>query len=406
MPYEGDNMTGLRRSNRSACLYTLHRRGSMSRKRLAEILKLTPAAMSIITRELIEEGLLKEGPSVAGLRAGRREILLETNPRSGWALGVMINVRQAIISAIWLDGTVIFSENVALPLRADAVETVDRLSDLMLKLCSQYSLDLSASVGLGIAVRGLMSRDGRMVRDSFGALNRNDFDICRRFEEKTGLPAILSNNVRALFAAQIFMGKEEKAESQFFLRCEYGVGASFAIDSHIWKGDSGKCAEIGHIPVVLKGGKPCYCGKTGCLETVASPAAICEDTIELLSPDKSPVLWSLTGGDPENVTPEIVLRAARDGDPAAGDVIRKAVSALGSALRSVIYVLDPGKVILYGRIFDDPYFLSLLQDEVRLGLDAGHRVLLERSVFNHSLEDKAAGLLAVTDYLDRGATMQ
>ena len=403
MAYEGDNMTGLRRSNRSACLYTLHRKGSMSRKRLAEALELTPAAMSIITRELIEEGLIKEGPSVAGLKAGRREILLETNPKAAWALGVLINVRQAIISAIWLDGTVIFSETVPLPLRADAEKTVDMLSEMMLKRCSRCSLDLSSSVGLGIAVRGLMSRDGRMVRDSFGALDANDFDICRRFEQRTGIPAVLSNNVRALSSAQIFMGKEEKAESQFFMRCEYGVGASFAIDSRIWMGDSGRCAEIGHIPVVLKGGKPCYCGKTGCLETVASPAAICEDAIEQLSPEKSPVLWSLTGGDPENVTIDTVLRAARDGDPAAGKVVRKAVSALGSALRSVIYLLDPGKVIFYGRIFDDPYFLSLLQDEVRLGLDAGHRILLERSVFNHSLEDKAAGLLAVTDFLSRGA---
>ena len=75
MPYEGDNMTGLRRNNRSACLYALHRQGSMSRKRLAETLKLTPAAVSIITGELIGQGLLREGPLVAEGRAGRRGIL-------------------------------------------------------------------------------------------------------------------------------------------------------------------------------------------------------------------------------------------------------------------------------------------------------------------------------------------
>ena len=405
MPYEGDNMTGLRRNNRSACLYTLHRQGSMSRKRLAEMLKLTPAAMSIITGELIGEGLLREGPAVAEGRAGRREILLELVPGSRWALGVLIHVGQALLSAVRLDGTVIFSEEITLPPSADAEKTVRALSDRLLQLCEIYRLERSDSVGLGVAIRGLTSPDGRSVRDSFGALDRPNFEICKKFEEHTGLHTVLANNVRALFAAQLFLARNEEVTSQFFLRCEYGIGASFAIGGQIWRGDSGQCAEIGHIPAVRRGGKPCSCGKTGCLETVASPVAICEDARAILSPDRTPILWTRSAGRGESVTVEDVLDAAQSGDAGAATVVEQAVQALAAALRSVIYVLDPGKIVLYGRMFDHPYYLSHLLAEVREGLDGGHNVPLERSIYNHMLEDKAAGLLAVTDFFDRGGVL-
>jgi hypothetical protein len=68
----------------------------------------------------------------------------------------------------------------------------------------------------------------------------------------------------------------------------------------------------------------------------------------------------------------------------------------------MIYLIDPGKLVLYGRMFDDPYYLSRLLSEVREGVDAGHNVVIEKSPYNHRLEDKAASLLAVEDFFDNG----
>ena len=79
------------------------------------------------------------------------------------------------------------------------------------------------------------------------------------FEKSTHLPAILSNNVRALFAAQMFLSHDRCTLSQLFLRCEYGIGASLSMRDEIWSGGNGRCAEIGHIQVVRRGGKPCVC---------------------------------------------------------------------------------------------------------------------------------------------------
>nr|MBQ1578147.1 MarR family transcriptional regulator [Oscillospiraceae bacterium] len=110
MPYQGDNLISVKRGNRSAALGILHEKGAMSRKRLAEHMNLTPAAITKIVGEMLEEGLLLEGEILQSSGAGRREILIDLNPEAAVALGVLINLRQAIVSAVRLDGSVIFSE--------------------------------------------------------------------------------------------------------------------------------------------------------------------------------------------------------------------------------------------------------------------------------------------------------
>ena len=139
----------------------------------------------------------------------------------------------------------------------------------------------------------------------------------------------MSNNVRALFAAQLFLADDDGRGSQFFLRCEYGIGAALSMNDHIWHGVTEQCAEIGHIPVIKRGGKPCSCGKSGCLETIASPSAIREDALALLSPEQTPVLWKISREKGrENLNVEDILTAARNGDNGVATVVDQAVSAL------------------------------------------------------------------------------
>jgi predicted NBD/HSP70 family sugar kinase len=396
-------MMGVKRNNRSAALRILHEKGGMSRKRLAESMKLTPAAITKIVGEMLSEGLLMEGEAVSNGTAGRREIMVRLNERHACALGLLINIPWTVISAVWLDGTTVFSETLPLERGSPAEPTVQRLCARLMELSEQHGLTPEQIVGVGVAVRGVTSLDGRSSANSFGAFAERGYPLCERVEALTGLRVVMTNNVRALFAAHMFLSHDEAAGSQFFLRCEYGIGASLSIDGKIWHGVTEQCAEIGHIPVVRRGGKPCACGKSGCLETISSPTAIREDALAILSPERTPVLWKLSedrGAD--TLTLEDVLNAACNGDEGAAEVVDRAVSTLAFALKSVIYLVDPDKIVLYGRMFDHPYYLSRLLSEVREGVDSGHAVEIRTSPYNHQLEDKAASLLAVEDFFDNG----
>ena len=403
MSYKGDNLMSVKRTNRSVALRALHEKGAMSRKRLAESMNLTPAAITKIVGEMISDGLLSEGEMLASGNAGRREILVDINTQAACGLGVLINLRQAILSASWLDGSVIFAEEVPLPASAPTEETARRLSKRLLELLAENGITRERVVGLGIAVRGITSEDGRMVRNSFGALGETEYPLCALFEELTGFRCLLENNVRSLLAAQMFLSKDETTGSQFFLRCGYGIGAALSIDGKIWHGVTAQCAEIGHIPVIRRGGKPCHCGKSGCLETIASPGSIREDALQILSKEKTPLLWRrcLEQGK-EDLSVFDVFTAASNGDEGAAGIVDQAVQALASAVKALIYLVDPGKIVLYGSLFEDPYYLSRLSSELQEGVDARHHVLIEKSRYNQQLESRAACLLAVQDFIDNG----
>lgn len=402
MAYKGDNLMSVKRTNRSVALRALHEKGAMSRKRLAESMNLTPAAITKIVGEMISDGLLFEGEILSSGNAGRREILVDINVRKACGLGVLINLRQAILSGTWLDGSVIFAEEIPLEANAPAEGTAKQLSQRLLELLDGNDIARERVIGLGIAVRGITSEDGRTVRNSFGALAETDYPLCALFEELTGFHCIMENNVRSLLAAQMFLSRDETAGSQFFLRCGYGIGAALSINGRIWHGVTAQCAEIGHIPVIRRGGKPCHCGKSGCLETIASPGSIREDALAILSPEKTPLLWQKFHARPEMLNVFDVFSAASNGDEGAAGIVDYAVQALGTAIKALIYLVDPGKIVLYGSLFEDPYYLSRLSSELQEGVDTRHDVLIEKSCYNQELEDKAACLLAIQDFIDNG----
>ena len=406
MSYKGDNLMSVKRTNRSVALRALHEKGAMSRKRLAESMNLTPAAITKIVGEMIGDGLLSEGEMLSSGNAGRREILIDINAQRACGLGVLINLRQVILSATWLDGSVIFAEELPLEANAPSEETAVRLSRRLLELTEEYGIERERVIGLGIAVRGITSEDGRMVRNSFGALAETDYPLCALFEQLTGFRCVLENNVRSLLAAQMFLSRDAASGSQFFLRCGHGIGAALSIDGKIWHGVTAQCAEIGHIPVIRRGGKPCHCGKSGCLETIASPGSIREDALAAFSEEKTPLLWrKYRGRKPEELSVFDVFSAASSGDEGAAAIVDQAVQAMGMAIKALIYLVDPGKIILYGSMFEDPYYLSRLSSELQEGMDARHDAEIVKSRYNQQLEDKAACLLAVRDFMDHGGIL-
>lgn len=406
MQYKGDNLSGVKRANRSAVLRILHERGGMSRKRLAEKIELTPAAITKIVSEMIDEGLLAEGCALKSEGAGRREVNIEINPQARCALGLFINLNQAVLSALWLDGTVIFSESIATGSRISAEALVAQLCSKLMELSAEHGISRSKILGIGIAVRGITSADGLTVKDSFGALDTEDCPLAEMVEKASGLKVVMANNVRALLAAHVFMSGVDDFRSRFFLRCEYGIGAALSIDNRIWHGYTEQCAEIGHVPFIRRGGKPCSCGKSGCLETVASPTAIVDDALAILSPSETPVLWQISQSHGTGeISLEDVFTAARNGDAGVAEIVERAVIALSSALKSVIYIIDPEEIVLYGRMFNNSYYLDKLLAEMHEGVDSRHGTQILVSPFNRLLEDRAAGLLMIESFMKNGGIL-
>jgi glucokinase len=185
-------------------------------------------------------------------------------------------------------------------------------------------------VAVGVVVPGIVDETAGTAVFSAN-LGWRDVPLRRLLEERLGVPAALGHDVRAGALAEGRLGAGRGEERFLFVALGTGIAGGIGIGGRIEPGAHGSAGEIGHV-VVRPGGRACGCGGRGCLETVASAAAVAR-------------AWAEAGGEPDAAA---CATAARAGDPAAAAVWQEAVDALADGLTVAQSLLDPAVVILGG----------------------------------------------------------
>ncbi|MGW7284971.1 ROK family protein [Streptomyces sp. NPDC054847] len=148
-----------------------------------------------------------------------------------------------------------------------------------------------------------------------------------------GVPVALGHDVRTGGLAEGRIGAGRGTDRFLFVPLGTGIAGAIGIDGTIEAGAHGCAGEIGHI-VVRPGGPACGCGQRGCLETLASAAAVTR-------------AWAAAAGDPTADAADCA-RAVEAGDKAATRVWHEAVDALADGLVTALTLLDPRTLIIGG----------------------------------------------------------
>ena len=117
-----------------------------------------------------------------------------------------------------------------------------------------------------------------------------------------------------------------------YVKVGSGISGGFILNQQIYRGSMGTAGEIGHIPIDFNGAL-CYCGRFGCLETVASKNAILMEAQRFSS-----MVTTL---------PQ-VIEAAREGDLACASALARAGKYLGFVLAGLVNSLNPSLIVLDG----------------------------------------------------------
>ncbi|MFJ3162366.1 ROK family protein [Streptomyces kanasensis] len=152
-------------------------------------------------------------------------------------------------------------------------------------------------------------------------------------ERLGGLPVALGHDVRTGGLAEGRVGAGRGADRFLFVPLGTGIAGAIGIDGTIEAGAHGCAGEIGHI-VVRPGGPACGCGGRGCLETLASAAAVTR-------------AWAEASGDPDADAADCA-EAVASGDVRAVRVWQDAVDALADGLVTALTLLDPRTLIIGG----------------------------------------------------------
>ena len=211
--------------------------------------------------------------------------------------------------------------------------------------------------GVGLAVPGLVD-EARGVALRAVNLPWRDLALAKVASGRLGLPVLLSHDVRAAAAAEAALGAGRGADDFLFVAIGTGIGAAIVHGGRPFLGAHGRAGELGHV-VVEPGGPPCACGARGCLEAIASAAAI-ERAYAAAGGGRGRA--GDGGGDRDDAARGVgdregagdgasareVAALAQADDPVAREVWARAARALGAALADAVALLDPGLVVVGG----------------------------------------------------------
>jgi glucokinase len=198
--------------------------------------------------------------------------------------------------------------------------------------------------------------------------------------QRLNLPATLGHDVRAGGLAEARLGSGRGYRHVLVVPIGTGIAAAHVVDGRVFSGAHGAAGEIGHI-VVRPGGPRCGCGNYGCLETIASAAAVARRYAERT-------------GTPE--TAERVGALAAAGDEAATGVWAEAVDALADGLLTGIALFDPEIVVIGGGLAEaGEALLAPLRSALKARITFHREPVLQRAALGDEAGCLGAALLAM-----------
>ena len=318
---------------RTAVLALLARRGPLSRGQIADLLDLSPATITQGTRRLLAEGLLVQEAPRPSPGGGRPSIPLALVPESAHTIGVQVAHEHVTGVTSRLDGTVVHSFRHAFdPAAPDAVETLITLIRTEIDEVERRGLPLS---GVGVAVPGIVEPVTGTLSMSV-RLGWTGLPLAARLRSALGVPVFVDNDISAVTAAERLYGPGADEADFLLAAIGQGIGLGMVLDGAPYRGAAGAAGEFGHMPV-QPDGPDCVCGNRGCLESLVSTEALLRTAHE-------------AGIVPAESELDDLGTAARDGDPAAAQLLQTAATLLGRALAGVVNLLGPRSVIVIGEI--------------------------------------------------------
>lgn len=331
---------GLSTGSKAALVHLLVH-GPASRAELARQLGVSAASLTRISRTLVEGDLVRESDTPEPQRLGRPSQAMEVNVDRAHLLGFKLSAQQIDVVRTDLRATILHQRT--LPLTGTSPEVVvDAIVDAV---NDEIAVDPLVS-SIGVSLAGPVSPRTEVIPIS-PFLGWRDVPLVQMLRDRTGLPAVVENDVRALTAAEHWFGAAAGCTDFALVTIGAGVGCGIVVDDRLIDGEAGGGGQIGHLPV-SDYGPICERGHRGCVRSYLSSGAMVGSAAMAL-------------GRPDLSYAEL-LDLARGHNLVAERVLQDAAHALGTVIGVIAAMTAPQKVLISG---EGVAMVPLVIDQVR-----------------------------------------
>ncbi len=335
----------VRRQNRGLVLETLRQHGPLARITLGRQTGLSPATITSISGQLIDEGLVysigeDEEVSIKAKR-GRPQTRLALNPQATNILAISISVDG--VELVFADFTGATHAPVKLRLDTYEIPKEDFGPRVALEVkanAKKLEIPLTSIKRIGVAVQGVADTIKGEIPWS-PAFRARDIPVVRPLERLLGIPCSIGNNANMIAEALIAAGRKKYGGNTAVVFLGHGVGLGLILNGAVYEGANGRAGEFGHMNH-LPDGPLCRCGRHGCLEAFSADYGIMR-----LANDRRGNDFDVHAAVLDDDMRGLEL-AAQAGDEAALNAFTRAGEALGFGIARLIALINPQRVVLAG----------------------------------------------------------
>ncbi len=363
-----------------------YKEGNKSISELCSITKNSIPTITFMLNELIrEDWVMNYG--ISHSTGGRKPALFGLNPKSAFIIGVDLSRRYTNIGLFDLHNNQIGDIRELSSGLADSENILNLLKEQVDSLLLSTGVSRGQLLGAGIAIPGIFNiREG--ISYSYPIFGERP--VKETFEALLNMDIYIEHDTRTMALGEQWFGVAANFNNVLFLNIGSGIGLSMILSGELYKGRSGYSGEFGHIQMDPQG-ELCYCGRIGCLETLASGTAVVNRAKELISNGKSSIISKMTGYNTERINLKTIINAANSGDLLSIELLESTSEYLAKGLSVLIHLFNPDAVIIGGEMAEAG---SLIKDPLvqKLGKYTILKLKQDSAVIISTLKERA-GLL-------------
>jgi predicted NBD/HSP70 family sugar kinase len=372
---------------------------------------LSRQAVSLITRRLMDRGLVETDGTLSAGR-GKPRTVLRVVPSSLLAAGVHLDPTGITLVIVDLGANVV-AEKALGPPGSDPDTGVARIAAGLEELLATMYEDgwrtpggqsaREALLGVGVAAPGGLDWRRGVLVDPPWMPDWWDTPLVEMLSRATGRTALLDKDTNAALAAEIWAGERLSEQTLLYVYVSAGVGSAVSSAGRVQRGSTTQAGEIGHLPTGLDG-PVCGCGRRACLSTFTDVHAMLrriDAAADSAGPTADAAQDELSSASLEDDSDRLdaLVAAATSGDRLATQIAQEHGTALGEALRTLIGIHDPHRVIIGGPYWRalEPLAMPQVLERALQGSGGRRGVTISSSVFG----DDVGAIGAATLYLGR-----
>ncbi|MRG47976.1 ROK family protein [Chitinophaga sp. SYP-B3965] len=338
-------------------LQYMYTKGPSSVAGLCETLSIsTPTAMKLLLEMSRERIVEKKGQGES--IGGRRPDLFRLRKHGLFIICIDIELFKTSMVIVDNNNNFITAvKSVPVTLSRSRSAFFDTLLGHVEELIDSAKIDTGLLIGCSIGMPGLIDTQ---LGENFSYLldDTGHMSLREAFEQQLGLPVVIQNDVKGSALAELRVGHAKNKKNVLVILMDWGIGLGIIMDGKVQQGSSGFSGEMGHMPFA-ENGELCYCGKHGCLETVASGMTLSKIARQGILSGQNSIINDLSNKEVYRIETELIIRAANNGDQYSIQLLSNIGTNLGKGISVLIQLFNPELVILSGKIAAARQYITL-----------------------------------------------